>query len=129
MIEKLNTQKWGKLEWLAPFFFLALLAGCVSRPVEDLVLADVALRAAQKVKADALSPDAYRKAENFFLRAKKDYAEGYFESCKKFANDARQMAEQAEYKALLKQSQVKGQISDDAVSSPSFGGNLPPGGP
>lgn len=126
MIRTLFTEMRGKLLWLAPFLFLGFTA-CVTRPVEDLVLADVALRAAQKVKADALSPDSFRKAENFFLRAKKDYAEGYFESCKKYATDARVMAEQAEYKALLKQSQIKGQITDDSISAPSFGGA--PGGP
>jgi hypothetical protein len=125
-------QEWGRPvnKRLAPFFILCLvLSGCASRPLEELVLADVALRAAQKVKADALSPDAYRKAENFYLRAKKDYAEGYFDSCKKFSADARLMAEQAEYRALLKQSQVKGQIVEDPTSVPAFGGGLPPGGP
>lgn len=98
-----------------------VLSSCHPRPVEELVLADVALKAAQKVKADVLSPDAFRQAENYYLRAKKDYNEGYFESAKKFATEARQTAEIAEYKALLKQSQLRG-----GSLEPEFGSIPPP---
>jgi hypothetical protein len=85
-----------------------------------LALADVAIKAAQKVKADSLAPDLFRKAENHYLRAKKDYTDGYFDSCKKFANQARMLAEQAEYKALLKQTQIQTKSSSDD------GATLPP---
>jgi hypothetical protein len=95
------------------------MAACHPRPVEDLALADVAIRAAQKVKADALAPDTYRQAENYYLRAKRDFADGYYDSCKKYANDARMLAEQAEYKSLLKQSQLKGKPEDEAASPQS----------
>lgn len=91
-----------------------LLAACANRPVEELILADVAVRSAQKAKADALASDVFRKAENYFLRAKKDFTEGYFEACRKHANDARLLAEQAEYKALSKQNQVKSRSSSDS---------------
>lgn len=84
------------------------VTACHPRPMDDMVLADVALKAAQKVKAEILAPDSYRKAENFYLRAKKDFNEGYFDSAKKFANEARMMAEQAEYQALVKQTELKG---------------------
>lgn len=88
-------------------FLLFSIGACTQRPVVDLTLADVALKAAQKVRADSLAPDQYRQAENFFLRAKKDFAEGYYDSCKKYATQARLLAEQAEYRSLLKQNQVK----------------------
>lgn len=101
--------------------FLINLGACTQRPVVDLTLADVALKAAQKVRADSLAPDQYRQAENFYLRAKKDFAEGYYDSCKKFANEARLLAEQAEYRALLKQNQVK------KPSSPAEEVRPPPG--
>ena len=91
----------------------AALWGCNPRPTQDLVLAEVALKAAQKVKADTLSPDLYRKAENHYLRAKKDYAEGYYDSCRKNSTNARLLAEQSEYKALLKQTQIRDKSSDD----------------
>lgn len=102
--------------------FLFLLAACHPRPVEDLALADVAIRAAQKVKADALAPDKFRQAENFYLRAKRDFADGYYDSCKKFANEARLMAEKAEYGALYKQTQLKSKEQEEtpaATDSPS----------
>jgi hypothetical protein len=105
----------------ATFAFLGVLffSACHPRPIEDFVLADVALKAAQKVKADALAPDIYRKAENFFLRAKKDYADGYYDSCKNFSNKARIHAEQAEFIALKKQADLKDKaIDDDAVEAP-----------
>lgn len=100
------------------FTTLGLLCACHPRPTEDLVLADVALRAAHKVKADALSPDLYRKAENHFLRAKKDYADGYYDSCKKNANNARMLAEQAEYGSLRKQTQLRDRPGDDDFAPP-----------
>lgn len=118
------------------FILLFLTYGaCSQRPVVDLTLADVALKAAQKVRADSLAPDQYRQAENFYLRAKKDFAEGYFDSCKKYANQARLLAEQAEYHSLLKQNQVKTKtgISEEGraplpagVPSYSNGGQAPP---
>lgn len=97
---------------------LLVLVGCHPRPTEDLVLADVAVRAAQKVKADSLAPDLFRKAENHYLRAKKDYAEGYYESCKKNANDARLAAEQAEYRALRKQTQLRDRPPEEDFAPP-----------
>ena len=81
---------------------------CTHRPVEELTLADVAMKAAQKAKADQYAPDTFRKAENYFLRAKKDFTEGYFDSSRKYSDDARRAAEQAEYQALVKQAKMKG---------------------
>src|SRR5262249_3538357 len=106
-----NTLK--ALVTLGPFVGLLFFSACSSRPVEDLALADVALKAAQRNKADMMAPDAYRKAENYYLRAKKDYQEGYFDSAKKNANEARMAAEQSEYQALLKQSQVRSKTLDE----------------
>ncbi len=100
---------------------VGLLAACSSRPIEEISLADVALKAAQKNKADVLAPDVFRRAENYYLRSKKDYQDGYFDSSRKYANEARLAAEQAEYKALLKQTQVKPKTLDDPGS-----GDIPP---
>jgi len=104
---------------LRPVLFLVLgVAACHPRPIEDLVLADVALKAAQKVKAEVLAPDSYRRAENFYLRAKKDFTEGYFDSAKKFANQARQTAEQAEYQSIVKQTELKGGFTESDSGAP-----------
>jgi len=96
---------------------LLFLVGCESRPVKELALADVAIRSAQKVKAEALATDEFRRAENFYLRAKKDYADGYFDSSKKYAIEARLSAERAEYAALYKQQKVKGREEGAPTSS------------
>lgn len=104
------------------FFFLFLfgVAACHPRPLDDMLLADVALKAAQKVKAEVLAPDTYRKAENFYLRAKKDYTDGYYESAKKFAHRARQIAEQAEYQSVMKQTELKGGIIEPESNAPNL---------
>jgi hypothetical protein len=117
----------GHKVWIATAC-LVLFAACQSRPVRELAIADVALKSAQKVKADALAPDAYRQAENYYLRAKKDFADGYFDSSRKYADLARTSAEKAEYLSLLKQSKLKaqsegggypsGSTSDSAGGSP-----------
>jgi hypothetical protein len=100
-----------KYVWLVPFLFLF---GCQHRPIQELVLADVAVKAAAKVKADALAPDMYRKAENTYLRAKRDFEEGYYDSCRKFADEARILAEKAEYQAIFKQSRIRGSSPEEA---------------
>jgi hypothetical protein len=100
---------------ILPLFIFFI--GCHPRPTEDLILADVAIKAAQKVKADSLSSDLFRKAENHYLRAKKDYNEGYYDSCRKHAKDARIFAEQAEYQSIQKQTQIKGKTLDENAAT------------
>ncbi len=86
------------------------------------MLADVAVKAASKAKADALAPDIYRKAENTYLRAKRDFEEGYFDSCRKFATEARVLAEKAEYEAIFKQSSTRSSSADDNERPSGAGG-------
>lgn len=101
---------------------MAFLVGCESRPVKELALADVAIRSAQKVKAESLATDEFRRAENFYLRAKKDFAEGYFDSARKFATDARISAEKAEFASLSKQQKAKGREEGGLDPTPPAGG-------
>ncbi len=89
-------------------FLLFVLMGCASRPVKEMLAADVALKAAQKAKADSSSSDLFRRAENYYWRAKKDYRDGYFDSAKKNAEEARLAAERAEYDAVQKQQSLQG---------------------
>ncbi len=98
---------WRALNVATAIFVVATFVSCSSKPVDEMILADVAVKAAQKAKADAIAVDAYRKAENFYLRAKRDYAEGYFDSARKHAIEARLFAEKAEFRALQKQGQAK----------------------
>jgi hypothetical protein len=99
-------------------FAAFLLSACESRPVKELALADVAIRSAQKVKAESLATDEFRRAENYYLRAKKDYADGYYDSSRKYAVDARLSAERAEYTALSKQQKVKARDSETMIDAP-----------
>lgn len=105
----------------APIFgtaiFILGLMGCSSKPIDEMILADAAVRSAQKAKADAVAVDAYRKAENFYLRAKRDYADGYYDAARKHANEARILAEKAEFKALQKQTAAKPKPEADTLSS------------
>jgi len=100
---------------------------CAHRPIDEMALADTALKAAQKVKADALAPDFYRRAENYYLRAKRDYTDGYYDSAKKMATESRLSAEQAEYRALAKQNQTKARPADEGPGgAPDALGAPPP---
>ena len=106
------------------FVFLVLaLVGCESRPVKELALADVAIRSAQKAKAESFATDEFRKAENFYLRAKKDFSDGYFDSSRKYANEARLAAERSEFKAFAKQQKIKGR--EDIPPATKEGGGEP----
>ena len=67
----------------------------------------------------ALAPDMFRKAENTYLRAKRDFEEGYYDSCRKYANDARILAEKAEYQAIFKQSKVRSTSPDTFIACAS----------
>lgn len=109
------------------FLISVLLAGCAAKPVEYLVFADVAIKAAQKAKADSLASTTYRQAENNYLRAKKDYVDGYYASSQQFANDARRLAEQAEFQSIAKQNRLGGasDSKDGALSEPSADGDWP----
>ncbi len=115
-------------------FLLLTIVGCAHRPIDEMILADVAVKAAQKSKADTLAPDLFRRAENYYLRAKKDYKEGYFDQCKENANSARILAEQAEFKALQKStkratssgSELDGASVPISPTQPSGGDTLQP---
>ena len=104
----------------------SLWVSCAHRPIDELALADAALKAALKVKADAMAPDMYRKAENYYLRAKRDYSDGYYDAARKYADQARLFAEQAEYRALFKQTQLKSRPIDDPAVTPETGAPPPP---
>ncbi len=103
-----------KIAWLSLF----VLAACETRPVKELALADVAIRSAQKVKAESLATDEFRRAENFYLRAKKDYVDGYFDSARKYAEEARLAAEKAEYSALGKTQRIRSRDSGSEAEAP-----------
>lgn len=77
--------------------------GCsllATRPVQEMSDTTAALRAAKEVQADTLAPELYRKANELFLKARKEYKYKNFYLANDYAEQARALAEQAEFEAI-----------------------------
>lgn len=99
-----------------------------------------AIRAAREVHADELSPDLYRRANEFFFKAKREYKFKNFKEAKLLAEQARKLAEQAEFDAAKSGATRSESDSADAYNDmpgePTSNGNQaadpsvrPPGAP
>lgn len=77
----------------------------MSRPKLEMSLASAAFIAAKEVNARVLSPNYFRKAEVYFLKAKSAYKRKYFNQAQKYALLSKEYSERAEYDAI-KQSVV-----------------------
>ena len=74
----------------------------MSRPKMEMELASTAFLAAKEVNGSILSPNNFRKAEVFFLKAKSAYKKKYFAQAKKYALLSKEYSELAEYEAIRK---------------------------
>jgi hypothetical protein len=86
-------------------FLLVLLGACAlttTRPKMEMSLAQAAFMAAKEAGADSLSPTVYRRAEEFYLKAKSAYRRKYFDKAKQYAELSKKLSEQAEYEAVRK---------------------------
>ncbi|MFZ4714125.1 MAG: DUF4398 domain-containing protein [Bacteriovoracaceae bacterium] len=86
-------------------FLLLILGACgltTARPKLEMSLAASAYLAAKEAKADTLAPNIFRKAEEYYLRAKSSYRRKYFNKAKQYAVLSKKFAEQAEYEAVRK---------------------------
>ena len=63
--------------------------------------------AAKKAKADIHSPDLYRKAELYYLKAKSAYKRKYFNKAKSYATLCKKFAERAEFRSIKKQATLE----------------------
>jgi hypothetical protein len=84
---------------------IALLgvAGCslfVTRPVQEMSDTNAAIKAAKEVQADVKSPELYRQANEWFLRAKAEYKLKNFDIALDDARKARHFAEEAEFEVI-----------------------------
>jgi len=86
----------------------------------DLALAEAALMAAKEAKSDIYAPFYYRKAETFYLTAKKDYTNKFFSSSKGNSNKSREYSEIAEKKSILKIQ--RGDEGDNSIEQDSTNG-------
>lgn len=108
-------------------------SGCAifaTRPVQEMSYAAAALRAAREVQSETLSPDQYRRAQELFEEAKKEYLYKDFYQARSHANQARVLAEKAELNSLLSgglrkaDTQMPDPLAQDFQKSPdSRGGN------
>lgn len=65
-------------------------------------LAQAAFLAAKEAQADVHAPNLYRKAEDYYLKAKSAYRRKYFNKAKEYAVLSQKFSEQAEYAANRK---------------------------
>ena len=59
-----------------------------------------AMRAAKEVQADTLAPELYREANDWWIRAKREYKYKNFSLAHDYADKARTLAEQAEFESV-----------------------------
>src|SRR5271170_1694147 len=71
-----------------------------TRPVQEMSDTTAALRAAKEVQADTLAPELYRQANEWFLKARREYKFKNFLFAQEYAGKARKFAEQAEFEAI-----------------------------
>ncbi len=84
---------------------LILMGACgltTTRPKMEMSLAQAAILAAKEANADSQSPTLYRKAEEFYLKAKSAYRRKYFNKAQQYAILSKKYSEKAEYEAIRK---------------------------
>lgn len=73
------------------------------RPKLEMNLAASAFLAAKQANAHRLAPGLFRKAEQFYLKAKSSYRRKFFNKAKQFADVSRKFSERAEFIAKRKE--------------------------
>lgn len=73
-----------------------------TRPKIEMSYAQAAFIAAKEAGADVHASSLYRKAEDYYLKAKSAYRRKYFNKAKEYAVLSKKYSEQAEYSAIRK---------------------------
>lgn len=73
-----------------------------TRPKQEMSLAQAAFMAAKEAEAFEHTPNLYRQAEYYYLKAKSAYQRKYFNKAKEYAVFSRKYAEKAEYNTKRK---------------------------
>ncbi|MBP9674666.1 MAG: hypothetical protein KBD63_06180 [Bacteriovoracaceae bacterium] len=87
------------------FFSLLFLLSCgltETRPTLEMSLAAEAFLAAKDADADTHSPNLFRQAEVYYLKAKSAYRRKYFAKAKEYAIRSQEFSEKAEFTARRK---------------------------
>lgn len=105
---------------IAPFFLLNVNCSITAvRPSQEMSDMEVSLKAAKEVNADVLAPELYRVAQETGLRARREYRYKNFQDAKKLADEARTLAERAEFESL-KNGAKREAVPTDPLSEPSY---------
>lgn len=90
---------------LALLLILLILGACgltTTRPKIEMSLAQAAFMAAKEAGADVHAANTFRKAEDFYLKAKSAYRRKYFNKAQEYALLSKKFSEQAEYQSIRK---------------------------
>ena len=85
--------------------FLFIFGACgltTTRPKIEMSLAQAAFLAAKDSGADIHASSLFRKAEDYYLKAKSAYRRKYFNKAKEYAVLSKKYSERAEYSAIRK---------------------------
>lgn len=112
-----------KVAFLQFILVINLLSGCglaTTRPKLEMSLAAQAFLAAKNANAQVLSPNEFRKAELYYLKAKSSYRRKYFSKAKEYAILSQRFSEKAEYMAIRKVSTGEAKAGgEEATPHPS----------
>lgn len=87
---------------LLSLIFLASCGLTTTRPKVEMSFAQAAFMAAKESGAEIHSPNLFRKAEDYYLKAKSSYRRKYFNKAKEYAVLSKKYSEQAEYQSIRK---------------------------
>lgn len=91
-----------RLPLLLVLFILGSCGLATTRPKIEMSLAQAAFLAAKEAGADIHASNTFRKAEDYYLKAKSAYRRKYFNKAKEYALFSKKFSEQAEYQAIRK---------------------------
>lgn len=91
-----------RLSLVLVLFILGACGLTTTRPKVEMSLAQAAFLAAKESGADVHAPNTFRKAEDFYLKAKSAYRRKYFNKAQEYALLSKRYSEQAEYQAVRK---------------------------
>lgn len=87
---------------LLVLFILGACGLTTTRPKIEMSLAQAAFMAAKESGADVHASNLFRKAEDYYLKAKSAYRRKYFNKAQEYALLSKKYSEQAEYSAVRK---------------------------
>ncbi len=91
-----------KLFLLVFSFILGSCGLTTTRPKVEMSLAQAAFMAAKEAEADVHASSLFRKAEDYYLKAKSSYRRKYFNKAQEYAILSKKYSEKAEYAAVRK---------------------------